>query len=347
MILCLVIGLISLIFFYFGLNMELEFNQVNYNTSYKYEFYLKLKNSLYFFIPYVGVSYISRDKLIHKVLHMNFSETKKIKNKIVFQYRGVYDFSKFRLEVKDIMFIFTKYKRLKNNPIIRVYPRVWSIKEQEINKLNYIFRKSVNKYLIENDYLNVKDIRKYNYNDSYKKIHWKATSKTGQLYVKNYENFDKGKMKIFVDMNEEILNKGKDIEESYIEYVVSILNYIMDDHIEFEVHFANDIEKIIFSNGKASFDDIMEYLVDNSCVARQKLFDSIAAIKSLSKKDFFCIIVFEMNESVIDKIIQLKRNGTECSVFYFKENFEKKSDGKYLDALKIKCFSMSKLVRNG
>lgn len=338
-ILCWIISLISLIISYFGISIEIEFSQRKYNTVDNYDFNLKLKNKLYSFIPFAVVNYISGNKLVTKMLYMNLHKEEKIKSEIMFQYRGIYDFNDFKLEIKDIMFIFTKYKYLKNKPKIRVYPKVWSIKQDEINKLNYIFKTVIGKNLIENDYLNVKDIRKYKYNDSYKRIHWKATSKTGQLYVKNYENFDNGKIKVFIDMNEYIMKLGKGVEEKYIEYSVSMLSYIMDKHSKFEIHFINDNEKTIFSNGKSEFGQVMEYLIYNKCTGKKNVIDSILNPKNAAEKDCMCIIVFKIDESLREKIVLLEKSRIKYIVFYFED--------KYLSTIKIQCFSMSKMMGNG
>lgn len=348
-VLCTIISIISLIVLYFGIDIEVELNKEDYySTAYDYDLNLKLINKLYLFIPFVGINYIICDKLINKPFCMNIHETKRITDKIIFEYRGIYNFRDFKLEIKDIMFVITKYKYLKNVPTVIVCPRVWCIEEEEKSRLNYIFEKSIGNNFIEDDYINVKDIRKYNYNDSYKKIHWKATSKTGQLYVKNYENFNDAKIKFFIDMNECIMNCGKKTEEKYIECVVSILNYIMDKHGKFEIYLNNDSDKIIYSNGKAAFSSVVEYLVYNKCTGKQDLFHEISKyIKDVSEKSFICIAVFKIDASISDKIIQLKRSGIQCAVFYFEDSFHEKSAYEYLNSMEIQCFSMQKLIRNG
>lgn len=338
---CAVIGIISLIVLYFGVNIEIDLCQNYYNTCDNYDFNLKLVNKLYFFVPFIGIHYISGDKLVSKITNVNIHEAKKIKSEIMFKYRGTYDFKDFRLEIKDIMFIFTKYKCLRHNPKIKVYPKILSIKEEGLTRLNYIFQQSLGGALIENDNLNVRDIRKYNYNDSYKRIHWKATSKTGQLYVKNYESIDNSTVEIFLDMNEEIMKCGKDIEEKYVEYAVSILNYIVDKREKFQIHFVNNIEEIISINENTGFHKAMEYLTNNKCIGKQNLFDNVLKFtKDMPKRDVIFIIAFKMDESVSDKVIKLKSRGAKCVVFYFEDNF----DEKYLNAAEIQCFSMSKLI---
>lgn len=340
-IFCAVIAIISLIVLYFGVNIEIDFDQDNYNTCDNYDFNLKLINKLYFWVPFIGIHYISGDKLVNKMTNVNIHGTKRIKSKIMFKYRGTYDFKDFRLEIKDVMFIFTKYKYLKNNPQIKVYPKIHSIKREGIAKLNYVFQKSINMALIENDYLNVKDIRKYNYNDSYKRIHWKVTSKTGQLYVKNYENVDDSTIEFFMDMNENIMKCGKNTEEQYVEYAISILSYMMDKRGKFQIHFVNNIEEVISFNEKTGFHKVMEYLTDNRCIGKQNLFDNILKFtKDVPKRDVIFIITFKMDESVSDKVIKLKNRGIKCVVFYFEDGFNDKS----LNTAQIQCFSMSKLI---
>lgn len=340
-IFCAAIGIGSLIVLYFGVNIEIDFDENNYNTCDTYNFNLKLINRLYFFVPFIGVHFISGDKLVSKITNVNIHETKRIKSKIMFKYRGTYDFKDFTLEIKDIMFIFTKYKYLKNNSKIRIYPKIRSIKKEEIAKLNYVFQQSIDRALIENDYLNVKDIRKYNYNDSYKRIHWKATSKTGQLHVKNYESIDNSTIEIFLDMNEEIMQCGKDIEEKYVEYAASILNYIVDRHGKFQVHFVSNVEEVISFNEKTGLYKAIEYLTDNKCMGNQNLFDSILRFtKDMTKRDVIFIITFKMDEYVSDKVIKLNNKGIKCVVFYFEDNFNEE----YFNAGEIQCFSMSKLI---
>lgn len=340
-IFCTVIGIISLIILYFGVNIKIDFDKKHYNTCDNYDFNLKLINKLYFFVPFVGIYYISGDKLINKITNVNIHETKIIKSEIMFKYRGIYEFKDFRLEIKDIMFIFTKYKYLKSDSSIKVYPKIRGISEEGRAKLNYIFHQSISRALIENDNLNVKDIRKYNYNDSYKRIHWKATSKTGQLYVKNYESIDNSTIEIFLDMNEDIIKYGKDIEEKYVEYALSILNYIVDKHGKFQIHFVNNVEEVIFLNERSGFHKAIEYLTDNKCIGKQDLFDNVLkATKDMPKGEFIIIITFKMDESIRDKVIKLTSGKAKCVVLYFEDNL----DEKYLNTLEVQCFSMSKLI---
>lgn len=340
-IFCTVIGIISLIVLYFGVNIKIDFDKNHYNTCDNYDFNLKLINKLYFFVPFVGIYYISGDKLINKITNVNIHETKIIKSEIMFKYRGTYELKDFRLEIKDIMFIFTKYKYLKSDSQIKVYPKIRGISEEGMARLNYIFYQSISGALSENDNLNVKDIRKYNYNDNYKRIHWKVTSKTGQLYVKNYESIDNSTIQIFLDMNEDIMKCGKDIEEKYVEYAASILNYIVDKQGKFQIHFVNNVEEVIFLNERSGFHKAIEYLTDNKCIGKQDLFDNVLkATKDMTKREFIIIITFKMDESIRDKVIKLTSGKAKCVVLYFEDNF----DEKYLNTLEVQCFSMSKLI---
>jgi len=122
---------------------------------------------------------------------------------------------------------------------------------------------------------------------------------------------------------------------------VSILSYIMDKHSKFEIHFSDDNNKVIFSNGKSEFGKIMEYLTNNKCIGEQNLFGNMLKnFKNIAKTNFTCIIIFKMDERVKDRIVQLKNQGIKCAVFYFEDRLA----GKHLNEEEIQCFSMLKLI---
>jgi len=124
-------------------------------------------------------------------------------------------------------------KNLQSAVDLIVYPRLIKVDKMDLPSNRQMgTMPSLNRSL--EDFSSILDLRKYNYGDSLKKVHWKMTAKKGELYVKNYEFKANTGLWIFLDMQN--LNYSKDIEgyteECAVEASLAVAYYGLRNSME-------------------------------------------------------------------------------------------------------------------
>ncbi len=148
--------------------------------------------------------------------------------------RGYYNIEQIELNSGDLFSDTRMLKKISNGSELYVYPRLISTEQMDIvfNKINgeVITRRN----LIE-DPFQLRGIREYNSFDSMKNVNWKATARSSQLKVNQYESTCSGGVTIL--LNVEKFNDFDDeelIEES-ISIAASISAKFINQGINVEV----------------------------------------------------------------------------------------------------------------
>lgn len=344
-----VISIISIIIINYGLEAKVECEKNSYNTMDEFEMKVVVNNKTHLFIPFFRVICKNNAKISdfeNKVFQLRPLEEKKIVNKLKLAKRGMYDFSDYSIEFKDVTMIFSKIKKMENFKIIKVYPKVYQINEKYRNKINYVSKSILNMPSGEKDASRIKEIRKYNYKDNYKKIHWKISSKTGELYVKEYEDIARQNIKIFVDMREHILNAGDVVEEKYISLAISTIKYFMYLENEIEVYLGSNYMNHVRFKDASSFSYVMNYFLKNKCTERESFFNSLKiCMKDMTQRELICIVVFRIDDEIKNEIKELENAQMKVMVFYFDD----KSNNdiyEHLNKPMVQYFNLNSMFKN-
>jgi uncharacterized protein (DUF58 family) len=176
---------------------------------------------------------------------------KQLKFLITGNYRGAYEVGIDDVVIYDFLGLF-KFKQkhdLKN--ILTITPRILPVigitlkadsQDEVISK----------RHMQGEDYSIISELRKYQPTDGYKKVHWKASAKRGELISKNYQESERCIVALYVNniTEEGSRREALEIEDKIMEAVVSVihycissshpvsLNYIGSSPLEFTTDFS-------------------------------------------------------------------------------------------------------------
>ncbi len=121
-----------------------------------------------------------------------------INKEVSFCYRGLYEIGVSELYISDMLRLFRLKVEVDNYSNVLVYPRYLDIKAKDHHA--YTELPSAHAPIKANEIAEAANIREYRMGDSQKSIHWKLSSKTEELQVKDYSiNRDKN-IYIFADL---------------------------------------------------------------------------------------------------------------------------------------------------
>ena len=150
---------------------------------------------------------------------------------------------------------------------IVVYPNRVPITSLPLSVRELLPGFSTNYRLLE-DFNYIDGVREYEFLDPIRRIHWKASARTGKLLVKKYKYTATTKIHIFVDLNlsDEIFAKKvwanirRKYEESVISVSASVIEYILFNKIPMELYIVGRERYVDVIKG-VNFADLMEHLV--------------------------------------------------------------------------------------
>lgn len=200
--------------------------------------------------------------------------------------RGHYKTGKVKLYIKDIFNIYSLQKTVKTPLSFKVYPRITPLKSFKIQASQYMGELIVKDPLFQ-DYSSLSDLRTYQEGDSVKKIHWKASAKSDDLIVKNYEERGDNEVVLVIDSNKESYAGDKEywIEDKLVETCASIVDYCLKQNINVTLYHQQH-DNIIETKGnnpgflKKFMDDIVGFHPNGSFTLQQNIEKITSYIKS-------------------------------------------------------------------
>lgn len=301
-------------------------------------------------IPYIEIispSFINSDNnYIGEVSNITLEENKWITSNIVFIRRGIYDLGRVDLKVSDLFQIITLNKEIDVNIKIKVYPKIYDLNMVTIGD-NDIYHESITRNSMNEDAFQIKDVRKYRHGDSLKKIHWKVSAKTGELYVKNSENISGEEIILFLDMAKaNFMYEDKGIlEENIIDLGVSIIRHIRTKDKDIRVFLNNSCPMAYSINTKDDENNLMELLIQKASDGEDTIEDYIYKnIYKIHRTSRIIIVTSGLPEEFIQSIIALKTRGYLLSAYYCEEEDKNKAKEDTLKRWGIDCKAFKTLV---
>lgn len=227
---------------------------------------IKLSNEDFLIFPYIFVSFYGSHNLFDADSYsQSFSITPFTKKEFVFdmvcKYRGQYEIGISDIYIEDFLgLIRLKYKIPETKKII-VYPKIEYLEKFDVFTNSCSDSQSFSQSMIE-EVNNIKDLRKYTYGDSLRRIHWKQTAKTNQLMVKNYQSTSDVNVNILLDLSH---NNYSDeiniiIEDKLIEAAISIVHYYLFKNVSINYMYFNEKLEVLKVSNQAGFDYIYKTL---------------------------------------------------------------------------------------
>ncbi len=165
------------------------------------------------------------------------------------------------------------------------------------------------------------EIREYQYGDSLKNIHWKATAKAGKLMVKQLEKFTLSNLSIILDNSSGlVLGLG---EESNFEYAIKTVATIANKALSRRYHVKliyYDLENQKIDSVKAygRMTPILNALAGVDITEKTHAEDLIeASIPEIEKDSIAVFVLLSLSSEATKRIMNLAMRGVECVLILF------------------------------
>jgi uncharacterized protein (DUF58 family) len=217
---------------------------------------LTIDNNHFWPCTLVGVQFVGDEIGLnvderHKHFSIGAFRKKELRFIITGNYRGSYEVGIDEVVIYDFLGLF-KFKQkhdLKN--ILTVTPRILPVigVTLKADSQDEVISK---RHMQGEDYSIISELRKYQPTDGYKKVHWKASAKRGELISKNYQESERCIVALYVNnlAEEGSPREELEIEDKMMEAVVSVmyhcsrsshpvsLNYIGSSPMKFTTDFS-------------------------------------------------------------------------------------------------------------
>lgn len=123
-----------------------------------------------------------------------------VKETVNFRFRGLYEIGVKELYITDVLHIFRLRVEHNNYSNVTVSPRVMSIRREDRRSVSDIPTPVV-RVLDNRDLSEISNIREYRNGDSLKSVHWKLSTKSDELQVKEFSTNNDRHAYVFIDMS--------------------------------------------------------------------------------------------------------------------------------------------------
>jgi len=274
------ISLAYTIVVYYRFKYEQHLDKVIVTKGDFINFTLCIRNDDFFIYPYIRVVFYGEDSVFAGQMQncgfpvKPFSK-KTLHFKLKCNYRGYFDIGIKTIEIADFFGLFTLRRHIKEPKHITVYPRIIKLDRFEM-KNDYVSESQAVLNNKDEDMTTISDVRKYEYGDSLRRIHWKLTAKSGNIMVKKFQCTSETNAVIMLDLRK---NSGIDgdrvvLEDDIIESAVSVMYYCLNNWIPVNLVFYSDKLYNVYAKNHMMFNDLYDIL------ARVK-FDGTIHLKDL------------------------------------------------------------------
>ena len=293
--------------------------QVGDKVKIELEFY----NSGIFPIPYFKVKTNFSKRLTgepeHDLVYSIMPASKTIIGKeFVCKNKGIYQIGYAEVEFGDAMGIFKWKKTFEAEVSLYVYPKLHHLKS-----LNIPFRQNfgtvpVNHSAYE-DFASVRDIRKYNTGDSFKKIHWKLTAHKGEFFVKNLELNATADINIFWDLyHKNYIDEFSDeIEELGAECSVSIIRYALNNNMSVSLYAKGQNAIRLSGTGIARYPEFLDQITKAEVIGDTQVWGLVKKeSQKLNLGATDIVVTPQIDDVALDVLLGFKAKGIEFTVIY-------------------------------
>jgi uncharacterized protein (DUF58 family) len=174
-------------------------------------------------------SHIQDRGFLANVFSLRWFEKAKRSYILLLRKRGIYTVGPAKLDTGDLFGIFEKVNEIKENQVLTVFPNLLSFQKLQFPAEDPFGDRKSKRQLLE-DPNHPMGVREYKPEDGFRRIHWPATARTGQLQVKIYQPTT-GQVMV-VCMNVSTFSRPwEGIYPELLEYLIEVAATIVDEGI--------------------------------------------------------------------------------------------------------------------
>ena len=176
--------------------------------------------------------------------------------------RGAYTLGPVRVSNSDVFGLFRREREFGGQEDLLVYPRIYDLPEFQIPSA-YISGDSSAHRRSHNLTPHAASVREYTFGDSFSRIHWASTARTGRLMSKEFDLGLSSDVWMIVDLHRDV--QAGELEESTDEYAVSIAASLARKYERAQmpvglVAYGDSRYVLPADTGSGQYERIMEYL---------------------------------------------------------------------------------------
>lgn len=262
------------------------------------------------------ITYPSENVFFNPFQIINIRENFEVKT------RGFFTTGLIHTEYSDPLRIFKKSRHVEKQIELIVYPRVVDLDYFYMPNTGYIGTRAVANSG-HADFSSLKKVRKYTHSDSYKKIHWKLSSKRNELFVKEYEATSSTKLTLFLDAFEtHYLNDiDRVMEDKAVEVAASVIKYALKSNADATMVFHNQKFVQVESRDLSTYPTVLQELVTFVAKGGMAFSELLSQeTKRLEQGSFVVLVTTVITEALINTLIGLKRRSFEISLVLLTPN---------------------------
>ena len=311
----------AVIYFRFKYGQELDKKFVTKGD--RINFIFSINNEDFFIYPYVKVSFYGSQTIFENQVRVeNFSLTPFSGRNYSFElkcnYRGNYEIGINSVVLEDFFGLFRFRYNIFEPKYVTVYPRIVYLKKFLL-KTDFMSESHSMMNSRDEDMTTISDVRKYQYGDNLKRIHWKLTARAQELMVKKFQSTSEANTLMLLDLQKNNFTPGENIiiEDKLIESAVAVLYYCLSKWIPVSLAFFSGGLQNIHAKNHQMFNEIYEVLAkvkfsDNVPVRDLLEIYTINAIRSTS------VVIFTSNldYDLYDQLHKTLNSGYDVSLVY-------------------------------
>lgn len=227
---------------------------------------VKLCNEDFMIYPYVYVSFFGSHSLLNSESYsQSLAITPFSKKEFVFdmqcKYRGEYEVGISDIYIEDFLGLIRLNYQIPETKKIIVYPKIEHLAKFDVFSSNSYESQSSSQGAVE-DVNNIRDLRKYQYGDNFRRIHWKLSARNSTWMIKNYQCTSDANVNILIDLRRNFYQNDVTIvlEDKLIEAAVAVLNYYLHKGISVNYMYFDDKIRILKASNRHEFEYIYKTL---------------------------------------------------------------------------------------
>jgi uncharacterized protein (DUF58 family) len=232
----------------------------------KVNFIFSINNEDFFPYPYLRVSFHGSNTIFEnqyqiKSFSLNPFSGRNYNFELQCNYRGNYEIGIDYVEIEDVFGLLKLRYTLDEPKYITVYPKIIYLEKFRL-KTDFTSEAQTILNTREEDMTTISDVRKYQYGDSLRRIHWKLTARTQELMVKKFQSTSETNTLMMLDLKSNNFSLGENIilEDKLIEAAVAVLYYCLYKWIPVELVYFSDTLYSISAKNHLMFNEIYEAL---------------------------------------------------------------------------------------
>jgi uncharacterized protein (DUF58 family) len=237
-------------------------------------------------------------------------------------FRGVFALRADKIEVCDILGLFVFNMNVSEPLDITVYPALSELRSIPLSAVNASDAPSIRETADE-DYAVITDLRTYQPEDSFKRVHWKISAKKQSLMVKSFQSVNLNASVLVLNNRTILFDRPHTdmervaIEDKLVECVISFAHYSLLRRFPVELYFMDKGFRRVAEGSYSGFGNIYNVCAGIKFDNPPDFTDHVESLLH-NQEEFINLVIFtsEMDKSLCENLRGAKAAGHNVIAVY-------------------------------